>query len=154
LLVDNSFVGIGVSQNQAVVFCNQRFAEVFGYSSPREVVGLHLGQDRGPESLEFVASIVSPRPVKRKENDPIRDEGPQAGRVRLRRRGFRGIIDYEGKPASQGMVIDVTERKSVEAAVRGSEEKYRALLDSINGIFFSVNSEGVITFVSGESRTY
>ncbi len=149
LLVDNSLVGIGVSQDQAMVFCNQRFAEMFGYPSPREVLGLHLDRIVAPESLEFVTSLVGSRPSRKRravhyEMKALRRDGSV-----FDAEVFGGIIDYEGKSASQGMVIDITERKSVEAAVRRSEEKYRSLLDSINGIFFSVSSEGIVTFVSG-----
>jgi len=48
---------------------------------------------------------------------------------------------FEGKPCLVGLGIDVTERKSVEASLRTSEEQFRQLADSISEVFFVTTPE-------------
>lgn len=66
-----------------------------------------------------------------------------------------GEIEYDsgGKPSKVvGINLDITERIRVENALRESEEKYRTLVENINDIIFTLDTEGVITFIS--SRIY
>lgn len=43
---------------------------------------------------------------------------------------------------------EIEERKKTEANLRKSEEQYRNLIEEINDVVFSVNEQGVITFIS------
>ena len=52
-----------------------------------------------------------------------------------------------GKPLKMfGTVQDITERKSVEALIQQSEEKYRSILETIEEGYFETDLEGVFTF--------
>jgi diguanylate cyclase (GGDEF)-like protein/PAS domain S-box-containing protein len=54
----------------------------------------------------------------------------------------------EGKPAIFGSGVDSTERKGAEESLKRSEEKYRALIDNSHDIIYTLNLEGLFTFVS------
>lgn len=52
-------------------------------------------------------------------------------------------IIHEGKPASVGTMLDITDRKASEEKLKKSEKRATALLEAIPDMVFRVNSEGV-----------
>ena len=59
----------------------------------------------------------------------------------------QGII-IDGKPTLVSIVRDITKRKLAEEALKRSEEKYRNLIENSHDIIYTLNPEGVFTFVS------
>ncbi|MFA5079278.1 MAG: PAS domain S-box protein, partial [Dehalococcoidia bacterium] len=57
---------------------------------------------------------------------------------------------YEGQKlvGFQGIARDITARKKTEEMLRASEEKYRSLVENINDVFYTLDSQGAITYVS------
>ena len=55
-----------------------------------------------------------------------------------------------GEAQSSVLVVatDITSRKRGEAEIRQSEQKYRELVENIHDVIFSVDREGVLTFIS------
>jgi PAS domain S-box-containing protein len=110
-LIDHSLVGNYITQSHIIKFCNRRFAEIFGFTNPEELIGTHVKEIIAPESWDLVDRQVRLR---------------ESGEVKIAQYEFKGkrkdgkIIDlevlggriiYEGKPAIQGTMIDITERK-------------------------------------------
>ena len=58
------------------------------------------------------------------------------------------IQNEEGEPAVLMVATDITKHKRAEAALRQSEQKYRELVENINDVIFSLDTEGRLTFVS------
>jgi PAS domain S-box-containing protein len=123
LIVDNSLAGIYVTQKHILKYCNQQFVEMFGYKSPAEIIGKHVKEFVSPESWETVDKNVQMRErgearVSRYEFGAINKDG-----VKFDVEVFGGRIIYEGKPAIQGMIIDITERKRAEESLYAQIER-------------------------------
>ena len=131
-LVENSLTGIYILLDGRVVFGNNRFAEIYGYSR-QEVLGM--------DSLDFVhpadRDLVGNMRLRRMGGHEVPAEYEARG---LRKNGEviwvqrrNTLIDYHGRPAILGNVLDVTPLKKAETALRlrakELEQKNRELDD-------------------------
>ncbi len=126
-LVEQTLAGIYVIQDGRFRYVNQEFARIFGYASPADIIDLlKIAELIAPEDREMVAENVRRR---------AEGEMPEMrySFVGLRRDGRRIHIEvhgramqFDGKPAVIGLLLDITERKLAEAA---SDEKLRALFE-------------------------
>jgi two-component system cell cycle sensor histidine kinase/response regulator CckA len=59
------------------------------------------------------------------------------------------VSDADGAPyAFIAATRDITRRRQIENALRASEEKYRDLVENINDAIYTIDSDGVLTYVS------
>lgn len=58
------------------------------------------------------------------------------------------LIELNGECSILAMLIDITERKCAEAAIKESEQKYRNIVETCQGIIWTVDLQGRITFVN------
>ncbi len=115
-LVEQSLQGQVVIQDSRIVFANPAFAEIYGYSleellslPPQKVQALVHPEDRALVWGRFRDRLVGKPVPPRYEYRGVRKDGD----VRwLEVAGTR--IEYGGKPAVQGIVVDITERKKAE----------------------------------------
>jgi PAS domain S-box-containing protein len=143
-LVDNSLTGIYITRQHILKFCNQKFAQLFGFDRPEELIGRSVRELVAPESWNTVDRHVRSR---------------ESGRKRTARYEFRAIrkdgsffdaevlgarISYEGEPAIQGTIIDITERKKAVDDLRDSENKYRALFEGVPVGLYRTTPDGTI----------
>lgn len=128
-LVDNSLTGTYIIQDDILKFCNKKFAEIYGYDSPEQMIGLKTKHLIAPQGLGR-----SKEEIKRREGNE--NEISQYDSKIINRNGdyidveiLGTSIIFEGKPAAQGNLIDVTSKKRAEEALQASEERYRKLFN-------------------------
>ncbi len=124
-LVEHSLVGIFVSQDHVLKFINQKLADFFGYDDPDELIGKHIKDIVDPKSWDIIEKEVQQRQTGNKvasryDFTGIRKDG---SKVYLEALGVN--IELDGRPAEQGTLVDITERKQYEQALAESEQKFR-----------------------------
>lgn len=124
-LVESSVAGIYINRNHILKFANRMLAEIFGYKSSGEILGKHVREMIAPESWELVDNEVKLREsgkkkVSRYECKGVKKDGTI---IDIEVLGIR--IDYQGKPAVLGTLIDITQRKRAAEEKRKLEEQLR-----------------------------
>lgn len=126
-LIEGSIQGYFVHRDRKVVYANAAAAKVFGYEV-EEFIGTDLLELISPEEREFAADIRRRRlagdqdvpnhyelKCVRKNGDPVSIE------TNVR------IIDWDGEPAFQATLIDISKRKQIESyLIQAKEDAERA----------------------------
>ena len=116
-IVEQSFVGIFILQDNYLRFANRRLAEILGYADPDEFVDkTPVVELIAPEDRERIARKIELRLNQTELHIHHDFVGLRANgsRVELEVHGRR--IDHEGRPAIIGVVMDTTARKAAERA--------------------------------------
>lgn len=147
-LIAEALFGYYVIQDGQFHFVNPKMVEIFGYTVE--------------EMLEKVAPLDVVHPYDRKltgENITLRLEG-FLGSATYNLRGLRkdgstvfiqvtgSRIMYRGRPAVHGNVLDITERRNVERALRQSETRYRGIVEDQTELICRFLPDGTLTFVN------
>lgn len=128
IMVENSHAGVLiVGQDYKFIYVNQKLCGMLG-RSPEEIIGHDFREFLDEESLALVADRYVRR--QRGEDVPshyefniVRKDGEKR-RVEI----ISAIVrDSKGNTITVAQLLDITERKQAEEALRASEEKYRIL---------------------------
>jgi PAS domain S-box-containing protein len=143
-LVEHSLQGLVVIQDFGIVFANAAFAEISGYTveellslSPEGVRAMIHPEDQALVWGRFRDRLTGEPVPPRYEYRGIRKDGS----VRWLEM-FASRIEYHGKPAVQGAIIDITERKRAEETLRESEEKFRSVIEQSEDGICITDEEG------------
>ena len=122
ILVEQSLTGIYILQGGRFVYANPRLAEILGYA-PEELAALPF--------LDLV--VPEDRPLLREDaHEQLAEEGQNAHyTVRCFRKDgsviytevFISVIDYRGRPAFIGTMLDVTEQREAQESGQESERR-------------------------------
>lgn len=117
LLTEKSIVGKYILQDMELAYVNPSFARLFGYT-PEEIVGkLTLRDLVHPDDLPIIAQRFQQRLEGQVEAGSICYRGFRKDGSQIYFEVFGVPIEYQGKPAVMGTLIDVTQRKRAEAAL-------------------------------------
>ncbi len=146
ILAEKSLVGVYIIQDGVFRYINPKLARIFGYSV-EEILNI-----KGPSDLTY--------PDDRKTvngNVAARLSG-EIGSIAysfrgIKKDGTRIFVDVFGtrsvlgnKPAVIGTLLDITESKKAEEALKESEEKYRTIIESANDaiVIVDIGSRNII----------
>jgi len=149
-VVDNSLQGLHILQGGREVFVNSAYAKMLGYTE-EELLALSTEQIRDlvhPDDQELAWGHYRDRI----EEKPA----PQSYEFRvIHKHGsvcwvetFASRIEYQGRPALQVAMIDITERKEAENSLRESEERFRQFFENEPEYCYMTSPEGIILDVN------
>ncbi len=149
-LIEGSIQGIRImSPDWKPLFVNRAYVRIMGHDSPEEILALpsfeqHIAPYELPRMGEIRRARLEGRPVPDVyEHDAVRKDGSIITLQSSVRR-----IEWKGKVAIQGTVIDVTDRKRAELALRESERRFRALYDNNPSMYLTLTQEGRIASIN------
>lgn len=141
-LVDQSLAGIYITQNHELKFCNRKFAEMFGFERPEELIGIHIRKLVDPESWHLVDSQVKLRESGQVENVRYEFRAVRKNGSKMDLEVFGSSFRYQGLPAILGTMIDVTERKQAARILAETNARLQALLQAMPDVVYFKDIHG------------
>ncbi len=147
-LIEGSIQGVLIHADDKTVFANQAYADIFGYDSPDELLAqesayAHIAPHEHERMMGFRNARLGGKDVSAYEFEGVKKDG---SRIWLENRGR--AITWEGKPAIQRTIVDITERKQAQERLRAAEEQTRLILESAGEGIYGLDLEGKTTFVN------
>lgn len=146
---EQSLVGVYLIQDGVFKYVNPKFAEMFGYTAGEFMNNMPFKNLVFPGDLNIVEEQVGKRISGEIESSQYTFTGLKKNREIFDVEIYGTSISYQGRSAAIGTILDITERKRMEKALKESEEKYRTTLRSTpdtvaisrvaDGIFLELN---------------
>ena len=123
-LVESSLTGIYIDQDEQIVFANNRFAEIYRYRR-EELTGIQSWRLVHPED-RALSDVIRKRRLKGQDAPQdynARGLTKDGETIWIKRRNRR--IEYKGRAAILGNIVDITEQKRAEEELRKINEELK-----------------------------
>ncbi len=108
-LVEHALVGVYVIQDERIVYANPPLAELLGYA-PEALVGLPMREVIAPEDRTLAHEKIVERLQRGVRADRYTLHLHHRDGHRVPVEVYASLVEYNGAPASQGQVLDMSER--------------------------------------------
>jgi PAS domain S-box-containing protein len=151
-LVEQVLVGIYIIREGRFVYVNPKFEEIFGYTrdeilSLPSVVELVAEQDRA-----LVAENVRKRLRGEVQSIRYTFKGRRRDKTLIDIEAHGSVMEAQGGPFIVGVLLDVTEQRKAETALRESEERIRVLVESAEDIIIMQGLDGRYLYYNASPR--
>lgn len=120
-LIEQNLAGMYVVQDDRFVFANQRLAEIFGYEREELIGEISIGELVDPADEDRVRESVRRRLSGEAGTAHYRVSGLRKDGERIRLEAHGRAVEWEGRPAIMGLLLDVTEEERLRAEARRTE---------------------------------
>ncbi|MFC2170800.1 PAS domain S-box protein, partial [Calditrichota bacterium] len=153
LISEQSLMGIVIIQEYKLKYCNDAASSIFEYSIEKMLSG-NIGEMIKERIYSDDQSFVLEQLKKKQRGDTEGIEKQysyrlvtNSGKVKWVDQYSKTIL-YQGKPADLVTLIEITERKVTEQALRESETKYRLLAENAVDFIFQMDLKLKFTYMS------
>ena len=150
-LVEGNLYPISIIDNQGIIrYCNNVMATMFNYPQPSSLLGRDFIELLHPGDRQTFADLTLNLDKERSalSEQTLEFRGLASDDSTMDIRATMGLIFYDGRPAFQAILEDVTERKQTEQALKDSEERYRTLVEGANDAVFLETFDGHIVDIN------
>jgi PAS domain S-box-containing protein len=114
--------------------CNDAFARILGYATPQEILA-HHALDLYCQPHDRTALIVKLRETPHLANHELRLRRRDGSEVWILE-NVSLLADSAGNAILEGTIVDITQHKRTEQALKASEAKYRSLIENLQQAVF------------------
>lgn len=128
-------------------FANRAAADLFGIA-PEEMIGRPIKDVLGSEAFELIEPFIER--VLRGESVEFEREIPYPA-VGMRWMRVNYVPDYNDQDELTGWIasiVDITDRKRAEEAVRASEQRFRTLAEAVPAFVWACRPDGFVFYVN------
>ena len=150
-LVEGNLYPISIIDNQGIIrYCNKVMATMFRYPQPSSLLGRDFSDLLHPGDREVLEDLIKNlnKQGSVQPEQTLEFRGLASDDTTMDIRVTLGLIFYDGRPALQAILEDVTQRKQTEQALKDSEERYRTLVEGANDAVFLETFDGHIVDVN------
>jgi PAS domain S-box-containing protein len=148
-VVEGSLQGTIVFQDQHIAFVNPAAARISGYDT-MDLIGKsieEIGDLIHPDDRVWLwQNMIQQLEKLQLEHYEYRVFGKD-GNIRWMS-AYNSIIQYHSKPAIQSAIIDITEQKQAEEALRSERDKAQNYLDLAGTIFLAINIDQTVSLIN------
>lgn len=139
---------IVADNDHKVQYVNRKFTEILGYTSDEIIGKIGYTMLHDPDDFKIIEKANSERINKIISQYELPFITKDGKKIDLLVNGAP-IINSEGKTlGSIGAMINITEIKKAEKALKESEEKYRTLMENMNEVVIMVDNDDRIRYVN------
>lgn len=148
---EQALMGIAIVQDDVMKYANRTFCDILGY--PEKELLEHNVEELKKVIHQDDRSFVLEQGRKKQQGEKGAVEH-YSYRMINREGAIRWVdhysktITYQGRFADFINIVDITDRKEAEEALRKSEERYRSLVENVNDVIFELDLKGVIKYMS------
>lgn len=143
-LVEMASLAIAIHSEGKVVFINKAGLKLIGAKASNQVLGKPISQFVHPDVWDETRMRIKRMMEGKKEVYPVESRYVQIDGSIINVEVTASLLVFEGKPAVQIIVRDITARKQVEQKLKLSDE----ILDQINAIVLVADSKGEIIYAN------
>ncbi len=140
---DQAITGINIIQDGVFKYVNPKFAQMFGYTVEECLNEMPFKNLVYAEDLATVEEQVGRRAAGEAESAHYTFRGLKKNGQTFPVEIYGSAIVYQGKPATTGTILDITEGERAKNALEASELRLRTILQTVNEGFWLIDNDTV-----------
>ncbi|HEX9106059.1 MAG TPA: PAS domain S-box protein, partial [Longimicrobiales bacterium] len=153
-MVERSPDPMAVYAEGQLLYVNEAAARALGAASPAQLIGRPLSDIVSPDYLEIIPARVAEMERTGEPAPLIRGEFRRLDGAWLVGEISSTPTVFEGRPAVQVVIRDVTEQAVAEAALRRREQEFEALVENAPDVIARFDPDHVVTYVNRAVERY